>query len=335
MFRLSPEELAEVEQQVADLLKHELIEPSFSPYGAPVLFVSKKDGFLRMCIDYRALNKITVKNKYPLPRIDQLLDSLAGAKIFTSLDLQSGYYQIRITPENVAKTAFRTPFGHYQFKVLSFGLTNAPATFQAAMNNMLRPHLNKFVVVYIDYILKYSKSAEEHVKHVRQIFDLLRESKYHIKLKKCEFEQPEVKFLGHIVGAEGIKVDPAKVQAIQDWEPPTNVHGVRSFVGLATYFRKLIESFSRMVAALTNLTKKETSFVWNEKCQKAFEDVKHALTHAPVLALPNFLHPFVEECDASIEGIGAVLIQNNRPLAYESRRLNPAEVNYTLANKNC
>jgi hypothetical protein len=195
MFRLSPKELAEVEQQVADLLKHGLIEPSSSPYGAPVLFVSKKDGSLRMCIDYRALNKITVKNKYPLPRIDQLMDSLAGAKVFTSLDLQSGYHQIRITPEDVAKTAFRTPFGHYQFKVLSFGLTNAPATFQAAMNNMLRPHLNKFVVVYIDDILIYSKSAEEHVKHVRQILDLLRESKYHIKLKKCEFEQPEVKFL--------------------------------------------------------------------------------------------------------------------------------------------
>ena len=192
MFRLSPKELEEVESQVKELLKHGLIEPSSSPYGAPVLFVGKKDGSLRMCIDYRALNKITVKNKYPLPRIDQLLDSLSGAKVFTSLDLQSGYHQIRITPEDVAKTAFRTPFGHYQFKVLSFGLTNAPATFQAAMNNMLRPHLNKFVVVYIDDILIFSKTIEEHQEHVKQVLDLLRENKFHIKLKKCEFEQKEV-----------------------------------------------------------------------------------------------------------------------------------------------
>ena len=253
MFRLSPKELEEVEKQVAELLKLGLIEPSSSPYGAPVLFVGKKDGSLRMCIDYRALNKITVKNKYPLPRIDQLMDSLAGAKVFTSLDLQSGYHQIRITPEDVSKTAFRTPFGHYQFKVLSFGLTNAPATFQAAMNDMLRPLLGKSVVVYIDDILIYSKDATEHVSHVKQVLELLRANHYHIKLPKCEFEQKEVKFLGHIIGVGGVKVDPAKVLVINEWLRPTNVHGVRSFVGLATYFRKFIEGFSKMVAPLPTL----------------------------------------------------------------------------------
>lgn len=333
MFRLSPKELAEVERQVAELLKLGLIEPSSSPYGAPVLFVGKKDGTLRMCIDYRALNKITIKNKYPLPRIDQLMDSLAGATVFTSLDLQSGYHQIRITPEDVAKTAFRTPFGHYQFKVLSFGLTNAPATFQAAMNNMLRPHLNKFVVVYIDDILIYSKDRSQHIKHVQQVLDLLREHKYHIKLKKCEFEKSEVKFLGHIIGAEGVKVDPAKVAVIRDWKQPTNVHGVRSFVGLATYFRKFIEKFSKMVMALTHLTKKDVPFIWSAACQKAFDDVKRALTNAPVLALPNFSLPFVVICDASKEGLGAVLMQQGKPLAYESRRLLPAEVNYTVTEQ--
>jgi len=255
-------------RQVKELLKHGLIEPSSSPYGAPVLFVGKKDGSLRMCIDYRALNKITVKNKYPLPRIDQLLDSLSGAKAFTSLDLQSGYHQIRITPEDVAKTAFRTPFGHYQFKVLSFGLTNAPATFQAAMNNMLRPHLNKFVVVYIDDILIFSKTIEEHQEHVKQALDLLRVNKFHIELKKCEFEQKGVKFLGHLVGADGVKVDPSKIAAIRDWKTPENVHEVRSFVGLATYFRKFIHLFCRMAAApLTNLTKKDLPFSWNKTCQ--------------------------------------------------------------------
>jgi len=260
MFRLSPKELAEVERQVAELLKLGLIEPSSSPYGAPVLFVGKKDGSLRMCIDYRALNKITVKNKYPLPRIDQLMDSLAGAQVFTSLDLQSGYHQIRISPEDVSKTAFRTPFGHYQFKVLSFGLTNAPATFQAAMNDMLRPLLGKFVKVYIDDILIYSKNPDEHASHVRQVLELVQANNYHIKLSKCEFEQKEVKFLGHIVGADGVKVDPAKVAVNNEWLRPTNVHGVRSFVGLATYFRKFIEAFSRMVAPLTHLTKKDIPF---------------------------------------------------------------------------
>lgn len=333
MFRLSPKEMDEVERQVTELLKHGLIEPSSSPYGAPILFVGKKDGTLRMCIDYRALNKITVKNKYPLPRIDQLMDSLAGAQVFTSLDLQSGYHQIRITPEDVEKTAFRTPFGHYQFKVLSFGLTNAPATFQAAMNNMLRPYLGKFVVVYIDDILIYSKDEGSHVKHVRQVLDLLRTHKYHIKLAKCEFERQEVKFLGHIVGKSGVKVDPAKTAVINEWSQPKNVQAVRSFVGLATYFRKFINNFSQMVAALTRLTKKDVPFVWDAACEKAFQDVKHALTHAPTLALPNFLLPFMVVTDASIEGIGAVLQQEGRPLAYESRRLIPAEVNYTTGEQ--
>jgi len=333
MFRLSPKELAEVETQVTELLKAGLIEPSSSPYGAPVLFVGKKDGSLRMCIDYRALNKITIKNKYPLPRIDQLLDSISGSKIFTSLDLQSGYHQIRISPEDVAKTAFRTPFGHYQFKVLSFGLTNAPATFQAAMNDMLRPVLNKFVVVYIDDILIYSKTPEEHIQHVRQILDLLRQHAFHIKLKKCEFEKKEVTFLGHIVGADGIKVDPTKIQAIKDWKTPTSVHEVRSFVGLATYFRKFIRWFSQMVAPLTNLTKKDVQFVWDAICQTAFENTKHALMNAPVLVLPDFNLPFVVVCDASIQGLGAVLLQHEKPLAYESRRLIPAEVNYTTGEQ--
>jgi len=175
---------------VAELLKHGLIEPSASPYGALVLFVTKKDGSLSMCIDYRALNKITVKNKYPLPRTDQLLDSLSGAKVLTSLDLQSGYQQIHIPDEDVPKTAFRTPFGHYQFKVLSFGLTNAPATFQATMTDIFRPYLNKFVVVYIDDILIFNNTHEEHADHLRQVMQILRDEDFKIKLSKCEFEKP-------------------------------------------------------------------------------------------------------------------------------------------------
>ncbi len=333
MFRLSPKELLEVENQVTELLKHGLIEPSSSPFGASVLFVGKKDGSLRMCIDYRALNKVTVKNKYPLPRIDQLLDALSGAQLFTSLDLQSGYHQIRITDEDVAKTAFRTPFGHYQFKVLSFGLTNAPATFQAAMNNMLRPYLNKFVVVHIDDILIFSKNEAEHLAHVRQVLDLLRSHKFQIKLSKCEFERSEVKFLGHIVGKDGVKVDSGKTAVIEQWPTPQSVHDIRSFVGLATYFRRFIEKFSQMVAPLTRLTGKDVPFKWDAQCQCAFDQVKHALTNAPTLALPNFQQPFTVVTDASIEGLGGVLLQEDRPLAYESRRLIPAEVNYTTGEQ--
>jgi hypothetical protein len=328
IYRLSPLELTEVEHQVSELLQQGLIQPSSSPFGAPVLFVTKKDGSLRMCIDYRGLNKITIKNKYPLPRMDQLMDSLSGAKVFTSLDLQSGYHQIRIPPEDEPKTAFRTPFGHYEFKVLSFGLTNAPATFQATMNDIFRPYLNKFVVVYIDDILVFSRSREEHVHHLRLVFDKLRENDFKIKLSKCEFEKTEVKFLGHVVGAEGVKVDPDKVAAVAQWQPPAHLTALRSFLGLAQYFRRFIEHFSRIATPLTNLTKKNVHYKWTEECQRAFDTIKEKLTNAPVLALPDFAKLFEVVCDASIEGIGAVLIQEGRPLAYESRKLTPAERNY-------
>ena len=323
----------EVEKQVSKLLKNGLIEPSSSPYGAPILFVAKKDGSLRMCIDYRGLNKITIKNKYPLPRTDQLLDALSGAKVFSSLDLQSGYHQIRIPDEDVPKTAFRTPFGHYQFKVLSFGLTNAPATFQATMNDIFRPYLNKFVVVYIDDILVFSKTHQEHLQHLRLVLQVLRDNDFKIKLSKCDFERPEVKFLGHIVGQHGVKVDTDKVAVVQNWPTPTNMRAVRSFLGLAQYFRRFIENFSKIAAPLTHLTKKDTPFRWDDNCEQAFNHLKHALTHAPVPALPDFSRHFEVICDASVEGIGAVLTQEGRPLAYESRKLQPAEVRYTTGEQ--
>ena len=328
IYRLSPKELAEVEKQVSELLQQGLIQPSSSPFGAPVLYDTKKDGSLRMCIDYRGLNKITIKNKYPLPRTDQLLDSLSGAKNFTSLDLQSGYHQIRIPEEDQPKTAFRTPFGHYEFRVLSFGLTNAPATFQATMNDIFRPYLNKFVVVYIDDILIFSRSHKEHVHHLRLIFEKLRENDFKIKLSKCEFEKNEVKFLGHLVGEHGVKVDPDKTAAVANWSPPTNLTSLRSFLGLAQYFRKFIKDFSRIATPLTNLTKKNVPYNWTPQCQQAFDEIKHALIHPPVLALPDFSKPFEVVCDASVEGLGAVLLQDGRPLAYESRKLSPAEYNY-------
>lgn len=260
MYRLSQAETAEVKRQLEELLAKGLIEPSTSPYGAPVLFVQKKDGSLRMCIDFRALNKHTIKNRYPLPRIDDLLDQLRGAKVFSSLDLQSGYHQIRITEEDVPKTAFRTPFGHYQFKVLCFGLTNAPATFQHAMNSAFRGLLGKFVLVYLDDILVFSKNEQEHVEHLRQVLDILRQQKYYAKMSKCEFMKAEVPFLGHLVSAAGVRVDPRKVEAIRDWPTPTTVTQVRSFLGLANYFRRFMQGYASMSAPLSDLTKKDVPF---------------------------------------------------------------------------
>jgi hypothetical protein len=256
MYRVSPAELKEIETQVADLLEKGFIEPSSSPYGAPVLFVKKKDGTLRMVIDYRALNKITIKNKYPLPRIDDLLDRLGGAKYFTSLDLTSGYHQIRINSDDVPKTAFRTPLGHFQFKVLSFGLTNAPATFQTVMNSVFAPLLGRSVVVYLDDILIYSKTAEEHFAHLRQVLQILRHEKLFAKMKKCTFFEKETHFLGHVVGRDGIRADPAKIAAVQDWPVPQSASHVRSFLGLTNYFRRFIQGYAQLTHPLTDLTGK-------------------------------------------------------------------------------
>lgn len=224
------------------------------------MFVHKKDGSLRMCIDFRALNKHTVKNRYPLPRIDDLLDQLRGAKVFSSLDLQSGYHQIRITEEDVPKTAFRTPFGHFQFKVLCFGLTNAPATFQHAMNTAFRDCLGKFVLVYLDDILVFSENEQEHLEHLRHVLDILRQQKYYAKMSKCEFMKSEVPFLGHLVSASGVRVDPRKVAAIRDWPQPSTLTQVRSFLGLANYFRKFMQGYASLSSPLSDLTRKEVPF---------------------------------------------------------------------------
>ena len=334
IYRLSPLEFEELKRQIKELLALGFIEPSTSPFGAPVLFVQKKDGSLRMCIDYRALNKITIKNKYPLPRIDDLLDRLNGCTHFSSIDLRSGYWQLRIAPEDVPKTAFRTPIGHYQFKVLCFGLTNAPAAFQSAMNNVLGEYLNDFVVVYLDDALCFSKSREDHLKHLRLIFEKLRQHRLYANAAKCEFFKPELRFLGHIVGKDGLKVDPEKTAAVKRWPKPSTVKELRGFLGLANYFRRFIQGYSTIVAPLTNLTKKDASISqWDAPCDKAFKTLKEALVKAPVLAHPDFTQPFDLICDASNVGVGAVLLQNRRPIAFLSRKFNPAEANYSTTEQ--
>ena len=331
-YRLSPLELAEAKKQIAELLAKGFIQPSQSPFGAPILFVQKKDGSLRMCIDYRALNALTVRNRYPLPNIADLLDKFSGAQVFSSLDLASGYHQIRISGEDVPKTAFTTPFGHYEFKVLSFGLTNAPATFQAVMNRMFG-HLHEFCVVYLDDILIFSKTPEEHEKHLETVLQILEREGLYAKLKKCDFNKPELLYLGHLIGRDGIKVDPAKIACIESWPRPANVHEIRSFLGLANYFRRFVMAYSIRAAPLTKLTGKNVKWDWTPECQLAFDGLKFDLTHSPVLISPDTTQPFEVVTDACNTGLGAVLLQNNRPVAFESRKFNSAEQRYTTTEQ--
>lgn len=337
IYHMSPLELEELKRQLVELIEKGYIQPSKSPYGAPVLFVPKKNGKLRFCVDYRALNKITVKNRYPLPRIDELLDRLQGAQYFSKLDLQSGYHQIRIAPEDVPKTAFRTRYGHYEWKVLPFGLTNAPATFQGLMNDILRPYLDDFVVVYLDDICIYSKTPEEHLEHLEKVLAVLKEHKLYVGLDKCTFGVEEMEFLGHIVGKDGIKVDPKKVEAVKDWPTPRTVKGVRSFLGFTGYYRRFIRHYAHKALPLTELTKQDNRWRWSSKEQAAFEELKEALTTAPVLVSPNPMLPYEVYTDASNFALGAVLLQNQgkglQPVAYLSRKLSNTERNYPIGDK--
>ena len=333
IYRLSPLEIEEAKRQITEYIHKGWIEPSSSPYGSPILFVKKKDGGLRMVIDYRALNKLTIKNRYPLPKIDDLFDQLAGSHVFSSLGLAQGYHQIQILEEDVPKTAFRVPFGHYQFKVLSFGLTNAPATFQGVMNRIFQQHLGKFVLVYLDDILVFSKTQEEHLEHLRKVFEILRENKLFAKLTKCRFAKSELEYLGHAVGKDGIKVDPRKIETVTTWARPNDVSQLRSFLGLSNYFRRFFQGYSTLVAPLTHLTRKDVKYIWTEQCQESFEGVKYALTHVHVLSLLIFGERFEVICDASLLGIGVVLLQKDRPIAFESRKLTPAEKNYTTGEQ--
>ncbi|WVZ92844.1 hypothetical protein U9M48_038882, partial [Paspalum notatum var. saurae] len=295
---------------------------------SPVLFVDKKDGSRRMCVDYRALNDVTIKNKYPLPRIDDLFDQLQGACVFSKIDLRSGYHQMKIRPSDIPKTAFITRFGLYEYTVMSFGLTNAPAYFMNLMNKVFMEYLDKFVVVFIDDILIYSKTEEEHEEHLRLVLQKLRDHKLYAKLSKCEFWLDQVPFLGHIVSKGGIMVDPSKISSVMDWKVPEVVKEVRGFLGLAGYYTRFIESFSRIAKPMTSLLEKGVPFNWTKERQAAFDELKKRLTTAPVLTLPDLTKSFTVYCDASKEGLGCVLMQEGKVIAYASRQLRKHEVNY-------
>lgn len=335
-YRLSQKELQEVRTQVTELLAKGFIEPSTSPYGAPVIFVQKADGSLRMVLDYRALNKITVKRRFPMPNIVDLFDQLEGAKVFSSLDLQQGYNQVLISNEDRPKTAFIAPgLGQYQFKVLCFGLTNAPATFQAMMHKIFGECMGKFVLCYLDDICIYSKDAASHAEHLRTVLGILRRHGFKAKLSKCQFNRHEIRFLGHTVTRHGLALDDRKVTAVRDWPVPTNLRALRSFLGLANYFRRFIQGYSSLVAPLTTLTRTDVPWCWTPACQAAFEGVKRALTEAPVLKLPEMNKPFEVISDASVHGTGAVLMQEGRPCAYTSAKFSKAEYNYTTTDQEC
>ncbi|GJU76122.1 putative reverse transcriptase domain-containing protein [Tanacetum coccineum] len=304
-YRLAPSEMKELSVQLQELLEKGFIRLSLSPWGAPVLFVKKKDGSFRMCIDYRELNKLTIKNRYPLPRIDDLFDQLQGSSVYSKIDLRSGYHQLRIKEEDIPITAFRTRYGHFEFQVMPFGLTNAPAVFMDLMNRVCKPYLDKFVIVFIDDILVYSKDEEEHGKHLKIILELLKKERF------------------------GVHVDPAKIEAIKSWAAPTTPTEVRQFLGLAGYYRRFIEGFSLISKPLTKLTQKNKKYEWGEEEEEAFQTLKQKLCSAPILALPEGTEDFMVYCDASLKGYGAVLMQREKVIAYASRQLKVHEENYT------
>ncbi|GJZ54117.1 putative reverse transcriptase domain-containing protein [Tanacetum coccineum] len=276
-YRLAPSEMKELSEQLQELSDKGFIRPSSSPWGAPVLFVKKKDGSFRMCIDYRELNKLTVKNRYPLLRIDDLFDQLQGSSIYSKIDLRSGYHQLRVREQDIPKTAFRTRYGHYEFQVMPFGLTNAPAVFMDLMNRVCKPYLDKFVIVFIDDILIYSKDEKEHEEHLKAILELLKKEKLYAKFSKCEFWIPKVQFLGHVIDSRGIHVDPAKIESIKDWASPKTPTEIRQFLGLAGYYRRFIEGFSKIAKSMTKLTQKGIKFDWGEKEENAFQLIKRKL----------------------------------------------------------
>lgn len=309
LYQLSPAELVAAKEYVVDLLQKGKIRPIRSPYGAPLFFVKTGDGGkLRGVIDYRGLNRITKKNNAPIPRTDEIFDRLGGARVFSKMDLKTGFHQIRVRPEDIEKTAFNTKYGQYEFLVLHMGLCNAPASFQSLMNSIFCDCIEDFIVVYIDDLLIYSRSEDEHLEQLRIVLDLLREHQLYVGRKKCSFMQNETEYLGLHVSADGISVGPERIQAISDWPKPTSLTELRSFLGLLQFFRRFIKEFSAVAFPLTDLTRKDRGIAkWDNECDLAFETLKTSLISAPILVSPNWSKPFYFHIDASQKAVGGTL----------------------------
>ncbi|KAL0415947.1 UNVERIFIED_CONTAM: Transposon Tf2-12 polyprotein [Sesamum latifolium] len=331
-YRMSQPELVELRKQLKDMLESGIIKPAKSPYGASVLFQKKADGSLRMCCDYRPVNKITMKNKYPIPLVADCFDRLSQAKYFTKIDLRSGYWQVRIKEGDEAKMTVVTRYGAFEFLVMPFGLTNAPATFSTLMNQVLHGFLDEFVVVYLDDIIIYSRTLAEHVEHLRQVLARLREYELYAKVSKCSFAR-RLSVLRHIVERGRIRMDPKKVQAIEEWQPPSDVHDLHLFLGLANYYMRFVKSYSEIARPMTDLLKNMETWNWTPQYQESFDRLKRAMVTDPVLALSDMSKPFVVETDASDFALGGVLMKDGHPVAFESRKLKDVERRYSVHEK--
>ena len=359
-YKMTREHSDELKRQIEYYLNQGWIRPSSSPYGAPVLFIPKKNGKLRLCIDYRGINEITVKDKYPLPNAEQLFEQLQGAKYFSKIDAAQGYHQCKMHPSDIPKTAFRSNFGSFEWTVLSFGLSNAVPAFVRVMNTVLRPLLGVCCMCFIDDVLIFSKNLKDHYKHVKMVLDLLAKARIYANWEKCEFHTNETEYLGFIVGADGLRPVQSKVEAIRQWERPTTLYHVRSFLGAVGYYRRFIYNFAKKSLPLVQLTKmnenrpkklaknqtvakwgrvvKTYSIAdeWDDECEKSFNELKEAMMSAPVLRLPDNTRPYTVYCDASGSAIGGVLMQQDEdtgylhPVAYFSKKLSPTQMKYPV-----
>ena len=339
-YRLTPVETLELEKQLKHLISMGWVQPSTSPWGSSVLFAPKPGGKLRLCIDYRYLNEHTIKNTYPLPRIDTLLDKLQGHKFFSALDLHSGYHQIRLSGSAAPKTAFRTPEGLYEWKVMPFGLSNAPSVFQQAMNVVLKGLIGKTCLAYLDDIIILARDEDEHARNLDEVLSRLKEHNFFCNIDKCQFAMTELKYLGHVVTADTVQPDPYKVEVLQNWpasDLQKSANHVRSFLGLAGYFRRFIPKFPTLAAPLQQRITDKDPQEWTLQCDESFRNIKQALVNATKLRHPNLNKPFHIYTDASDYAYGAVLTQEHdgklRPVAWVGKKLNKSERNYYTLEK--
>ena len=336
--RVPPAKREGTQKLLYNMLQNDIIQPSSSPWASPVLLVQKQDGSQHFCVDYRKLNNVTKKDAYPIPRIDDTLDTLAGSCWFSTLDLVSGYWQVELAEQDREKTAFCVPDGLFEFKVLPFGLNNAPATFQRLMDLLLSGLKWNTCLVHLDDVIIYGRTFEEHLFRLKEVFERFREAGLKLKLSKCSFCQTQVHFLGHVFSTEGISTDPNKTNVVASWPTPTCCKDVQKFLGLANYYRRFVPRFAAIAKPLHRLTEKTAKFKWSHQCEQAFKELKQRLTSAPILTLPDFSKQFVLDTDASDVGIGGVLSQKKADgsecvIGYASRVLSKPEQRYCVTRK--